>query len=892
MLSMAQSRSEASLSAIARSVAPTTSLGTTSCASSHSLDGYFTSSPGNFDRDKVAEPVEHDIPAQVISRSALLADEIGEAGRVSSKGDLSQHRGKLRDLCRCMLEEVDVLVKRSAMLEEANEILQQSQVQSLNPEELFESCYEHPIEEMVEEWEGEHSEAMCVPPDDMPRPPNLPRSMAWLGGATRRRELQWSVPTNTRSSPRPAFGKHSELRDAGVGNSTSPASTPDNAAAAIAGSVVGTSTPCKDGFAQRQATSKRSMASTHGRPSGTHKKASRFLLRQSTNKSLISSESHTGSICGIIDQVQDRVVSHVRSNLSARCGLHPAWNTETIQSPIEPWRDSRKPLHGAVLDDKRFNELFLEATGESNEVHRLTALISPMSRFNLCWAAVLVVLVFYDFVSVPLEAFEPEDTQFRAAMVWITRMFWTITIPITMITGYVKVDGSIEMQIGRVFRHYAKTWLAFDILVVLADWIAFVVASASDFARVRVVIIARLVRVMRILRLGQALKLPALYERISARSYFEKAKLWMGIVETCVVMMCIAHVIACLWYAIGKNGWVQDIWTEPTHESFGLRYTISLHWAITQFQGNNEIYPTSLLERAFAVVFLSFGFFAAGGFVSKITADITHLSIISSKQGRQLAVLRQYVDYHKMSHSLSLRVVKGATHMLAQQERNIREQDIELLRVLSRPLLVEIHYEVNVPILTAHPFFRGYHHWNPIAMRKVCDVCVQMISLHAGDILFTEGERPAQPKMFFVTNGKLLYIRQHAARATLIIPRMWACEMSLWVDWVHQGSIRAGTNSLLMTLDAKKFQAVATEFQQPGFFPAMYANVVHDILQTHTGIDDVNYGEVDLGRVTARIFPTHLSRQPGQGSLTNLLRSMSGSSLDRNSSIASVLGRD
>merc|ERR1712032_1783947 len=114
--------------------------------------------------------------------------------------------------------------------------------------------------------------------------------------------------------------------------------------------------------------------------------------------------------------------------------------------------------------------------------------------------------------------------------------------------------------------------------------------------------------------------------------------------------------------------------------------------------------------------------------------------------------------------------------------------------------------------------------------------------------------------MFFLTNGQMFYIRRQLAGGTLITPRMWACEMCLWVDWVHQGSIRAGTNCLLMTLDARRFQVVASEFQQPSFYPAMYANVIHHILQTQTEVDDVNYGELDVGRVAAKIFPKHLLR--------------------------------
>lgn len=215
------------------------------------------------------------------------------------------------------------------------------------------------------------------------------------------------------------------------------------------------------------------------------------------------------------------------------------------------------------------------------------------------------------------------------------------------------------------------------------------------------------------------------------------------------------------------------------------------------------------------------------------------------------------------------------------------EAEVELLQVISQPLVMEIHYEVYCPILAAHPFFKRYHRANLLAVRKLCHTAVRMFSLSHGDLLFVEGEQPTTPRMFFIVKGSLLYLKQGSEYVWQVKVGAWACEMALWVRWSHLGSLRAAKNCNILSLDAATFQIVAHEFHEPMLWPALYAREVARCLNGEPGtqnaagdlpsernsqsppssssvgmvtsscddeIDDVCYGCLNVAEIVASIF--------------------------------------
>merc|ERR1719329_914732 len=95
----------------------------------------------------------------------------------------------------------------------------------------------------------------------------------------------------------------------------------------------------------------------------------------------------------------------------------------------------------------------------------------PYSLRRIFWDFTTLSLVSYEAVGIPLEFLEPPQHPFIGFMRWVTRLFWTVDIAVTLFTGYVMHDGTIEMRPTQIWCNYCKNRLWFDLTCVAPDWI-------------------------------------------------------------------------------------------------------------------------------------------------------------------------------------------------------------------------------------------------------------------------------------------------------------------------------------------------------------------------------------------------------------------------------------
>merc|ERR1719159_565358 len=97
--------------------------------------------------------------------------------------------------------------------------------------------------------------------------------------------------------------------------------------------------------------------------------------------------------------------------------------------------------------------------------------------------------------------------------------------------------------------------------------------------------------------------------------------LCIGIAKLMFIMILANHVLACVWYAVGRaspNGWAHgDV---LLGEDILYRYFTAMHWALTQFQGTSDILPGgSVNERTYAVGTVVLALLGLSAFVSSLT---------------------------------------------------------------------------------------------------------------------------------------------------------------------------------------------------------------------------------------------------------------------------------
>lgn len=484
-------------------------------------------------------------------------------------------------------------------------------------------------------------------------------------------------------------------------------------------------------------------------------------------------------------------------------------------------------------------------------------MIHPSSIQHLLWDSVGLLLIGYDCIVLPLEVFEPGDSSFTIVMQWCIRIFWTANLLLSFIKGYMLEDGTVNMDPLAVARRYAMTWMTLDLIIVAFDWMEFsaqvAVGSIGQGSVHKFGSALRGLRMIRTLRLMRLLKTPQLSKEITQYIPFtEQLGLLLTIAKIMSIFLWVTHVVACLWWLVGlasSNGWIRHYSMQD--RSLSERYMRCFHWSLAAFSGDTSITkPQNIGERVFATSVLFLAFVISASYVGSITTSMTRLQLITSEQSSKLAMLRRFLLDHHISRSLAVRVQRNAQHAMLEQKNLAPESNVELLKLISNPVLVEVHFEIHSRVILEHPFFLSYNEINPAGIRKVCHTAISMLSLHPKDVLFSDLEVPTNPRMFFVVSGSLLYLQDEVVQA--VDRGIWISEAVLWTKWTHCGMARSKDEVRLLVIDAEHFTETVSHF--PSDHAGRYAETFVDYLNggCHT---DLQPSREDVARFVQISFP-------------------------------------
>lgn len=519
------------------------------------------------------------------------------------------------------------------------------------------------------------------------------------------------------------------------------------------------------------------------------------------------------------------------------------------------WRYDHKPLAAKLARiyskvnkvENRVSNIMTGPMGSQIMVLKSWRLwiVHPNSFRRASWDFLSLFLVLYDMVVIPLQLFDPPEIVFFTSMTWTTRVFWTLDIPASFVTGYMNPDGTIEARPKKIARKYVSSWFLLDLPIVFIDWLELLWQHGSVMGYARMGKASRTIRLIRMVRLLRLIRMRQVFRLLAERIQSERLIIVADIVKIMMIIVGLGHVIACIWYGIGAREDEQNTWLE-VHKfdktPLTFRYTTSLHWSLLLFSGGtDEIVPQNTGERVYAIFVFLLAFVMAAVFVSSLTSSMTQLHMLASQQQQKLSVLRRYLHQNGVSNGLALRVMRSAQHAVWEQKRLMPESSVELLLVVSEPLRVELHFELYAPVLAVHPFFAHYMEECPQVMRKVCHHCVGLLLISRGDIIFNAGEIPAHPKMYIICSGRMVYREITGKERTLGIGE-WISEACLWCPWMHRGLFMGATECRLCLLDARKFQDIVGEFDHTDFDfdPKKYATeFVASLNHSHIDVSDM-----------------------------------------------------
>jgi len=398
-------------------------------------------------------------------------------------------------------------------------------------------------------------------------------------------------------------------------------------------------------------------------------------------------------------------------------------------------------------------------------------------------------------------------------------VFWSVDLPFSAVTGYLTGEGATELRATKALRHYVCTWFPLDFGLVLMDWgeLIFGDATGANAARMgKTIKTVRMLRMMRLCRLARMKTLPEMVRTFIERFQSELAHIIAGLVKMIVMIIWFHHVTACVWLylAMSRSERSDRNWLDKyglSREGFYYQYCTSFHWSLTQFAGSMEVTPTNSTERLFAVCSLLVAFTVAAWVVSTLTTSMTRLEIAAGEEGKKLTDLTDWLIDNQISSALMARVRRNFRFAMLEERRG--RPNVEMLRMLSKPLQAELSFEVHMKTLGVHPFLRTYAVSFESVAQQVCFRAVGLLQAVEGDQLFLEGQAPLEPKVYFVTSGALAYAQTaddgHVTTEEVHCEE-WVSEPALWTQWVHQGLLGARAVSAVLQLDCLEFQGIAS----------------------------------------------------------------------------------
>jgi len=445
----------------------------------------------------------------------------------------------------------------------------------------------------------------------------------------------------------------------------------------------------------------------------------------------------------------------------------------------------------------------------------------PHSPRTLAWDFSSCVFMFFDLCIIPMQAFDLPHSIVLDVMGWLTTIFWSCDVPMSFLAGY-HDGGVIELRPRVIARRYLRGWCALDITIVMVDWTSVFMgdASAGVAGVVRLGKISRIMHLLRVLRLFKMLKVfagisPDSYFTMFVRSeYFEtigRCSKWV----VCILIM--SHFIACGWYFVGSSDfyagargkWVSKFAEDQGYEpSIFYAYSTALHWTLTQFTpASMEVVPRNAIERVYAIIVLTCAVMTFSSFLSSITSAMTQLRMINIERSKQASYIQQYITEKRVSLELGNRIY----HYLRRNAstKKVHECDVGALSLLSKTLLVDLHWEVYMPHIVPHPFFHHLSEADMDAFVNICHSAMSEKSILAGQALFLR--RDVATEMYVVASGELEYFfGDSSSNPAGVQPGShYVCEAVLWVQWEHRGRLNAAKHCEVVALNGARFRTIS-----------------------------------------------------------------------------------
>lgn len=462
------------------------------------------------------------------------------------------------------------------------------------------------------------------------------------------------------------------------------------------------------------------------------------------------------------------------------------------------------------FDQGSYDNLYAELEEEDYSGCLRSIIGLPRSKVRMAWAAMGLVLIVHDLISLPLLAFNLPDTVESQAINWFVLIYWTLNMAQSCTMGYVEA-GAIITDPKKICRRYLRTWFIVDSIVLVPDWLFTLTSVSQGGSRgdspTRLISALRLVRLVRIVRI---VKFRKAARSISDALDSEKVIIAFDLLQMLLILLMVNHFVACVWFSIGEMqagaSWTKDAFA-LRNVSWRYRYWTAYHWSITQFTpASMNVNPLNEAERIFAVCIIVVGVVGFSYVVGSISGSLTQLRALAVEEVSQFRQLNTYLKKNKVPRVLALRIVSHCQSSL--QRDQMTSSHITLLTLLTEQLKQELQLSLLKPLFDHQPLLHELHTYSTVTCARICMEAASTYVLARCEHVFITSE--VGTHMMIVSVGRLEY--ETGPESNNIYQRIadsddyWISEPVLWVDnWLHVGNLKTLSNTELLMVHGDKF---------------------------------------------------------------------------------------
>ncbi|CAE8602678.1 unnamed protein product [Polarella glacialis] len=487
-------------------------------------------------------------------------------------------------------------------------------------------------------------------------------------------------------------------------------------------------------------------------------------------------------------------------------GLHPGWknHANTFGTQQLQWAQSTRgtgTLLAVLSSEEHDQQLYACLWGRQ------------------AWEVLGLLMISLDFFAVPMQVFEPYPIELILITTILTTLYWTCDIPFSFLASQ-HSDGARHISLKAIARQCASSWLLFDSIMVLVNWLAVVLTifAATECyylshigspKLLRFVSSFRFLRVPRFIFKSKAGFLALLEEHGGSK----RVRIIFGIAGMLVFIVLTNHLIACAFYGIATipgldNNWAYYAFELTGRTSMLYRYSTSMHWAIGLFHtSGSDILPTNSPERIFVQCVIIWNLVVFSTLIAAISNALQQLRELNEERTEQFAKVRRYFSSNNVQSGLAKKTWAALSLAAQKPKRRTNWDEIKILHHLPKSLQAELHRHIREPILSVHPFFFAFDRAFTVQMQQVYQLCISEISTEQGQELFHTGE--ASTQMYFVLEGTFCYYAEGTiAEPSFLSTGQWVGEPVLWMSWKHTGRLLAKTPCAVLAVKSKELQEI------------------------------------------------------------------------------------